>query len=245
MTSIIKKQTVLFIAGLFLISISYAQIGKKVKGNGNMTTTTRTTSDYESIKCSGSFDYILVEGQEGQIKLEGEENLLEYITVEVKNNVLLVKVKDYVSINSSKNKGIKITIPFKEINAISLSGSGDLWNEDIITSNNLKVSLAGSGDIVLNLNSTTVNGTLSGSGDLTLKGSTNNLNVSVAGSGDFNASDLKSNNTDVSISGSGDVKVVSLESLKARVAGSGSIVFLGNPSRQDTKVVGSGSIRNK
>jgi hypothetical protein len=107
MTSIIKKQTVLFIAGLFFISISYAQISKKVKGNGNMTTITRTTSDYESIKCSGSFDFILVEGQEGQIKLEGEENLLEYIIVEVKNNILSVKVKDFTSINPSKNKGIK------------------------------------------------------------------------------------------------------------------------------------------
>ena len=139
MKSSIKNQTVLIIASFFFISTSYAQLGKKVKGNGNMTTVTRTTSEYESIKCAGSFDYILVEGNEGQIKLEGEENLLEYILVEVKNNALIVKVKDHASISPSQNKTIKVTIPFKVINAISLSGSGDLWNEDVITSDNLDI----------------------------------------------------------------------------------------------------------
>ncbi|WP_100615881.1 head GIN domain-containing protein [Confluentibacter citreus] len=245
MKSSIKKQTVLIIASIFFISASYAQLGKKVKGNGNMTTITRTTSDYESIKCAGSFDYILVEGNEGQIKIEGEENLLEYIITEVKNNALIVKVKDHASISSSQNKTIKVTIPFKEVSAISLAGSGDLWNEDIITSDNLNVSLAGSGDIVLNVNTTTIEGALAGSGDLTLKGTTNNLIAKVAGSGDFHGADLKSNDTDVSISGSGDAKVLSLESLKARVAGSGDIVYSGNPSKEDSKVSGSGSIRSK
>jgi Putative auto-transporter adhesin, head GIN domain len=244
MKSSIKKQTALIIASILLVSTSYAQLGKKVKGNGNMTTVTRTTSDYESIKCAGSFDYILVEGNEGQIKLEGEENLLEYIIVEVKNNALIVKVKDHASLSPSQNKTIKVTIPFKDINAVSLSGSGDLWNEDVITSDNLEVSLAGSGDVVLNVNAAKVKGALSGSGDLTLKGNTNNLIASLAGSGDIHAADLKSNHTEVAVAGSGDAKVVSLESLKARVAGSGSIVYSGNPSKEDSKVSGSGSIWN-
>jgi len=46
---------------------------EKVKGNGNMTTETRTTGDYDGIKCAGSMDYILVAGTEGKIKLEGEK----------------------------------------------------------------------------------------------------------------------------------------------------------------------------
>lgn len=245
MKSSIKKQSVLIIASIFFVSTSYAQIGKKIKGNGNMTTITKTTSDYESIKCAGSFDYILVAGNEGQIKIEGEENLLEYIIVEVKNNALIVKVKDHANISASQNKTIKVTIPFKEISAISLAGSGDLWNEDIITSDNLNVSLAGSGDINLKVNTNIIEGALAGSGDLTLKGTTNNLIAKVAGSGNFHGADLKSNDTDVSVSGSGDAKVVSLERLKARVAGSGDIVYSGNPGQEDSKVSGSGSIRGK
>ncbi len=239
----IKNQTILLIACLFFASTSYAQWSKSIKGNGKMTTVTRTTSDYDGINCAGSFDFILVEGTEGKITIEGEENLIEYVVTEVKNGALVVKAKNDVNLKSSKNKTIKITIPFKDIEKVSLAGSGDLWNKDVLSSNDLDISLTGSGDIVLNIKATKTKASITGSGDVTLKGSTNNLEASVTGSGDFHGYDLESNNTDVSVTGSGDAKVVCNENLKARVAGSGDISYKGNPKTEDTKVDGSGSIK--
>ena len=180
----------------------------------------------------------------GKITLEGESNLLDYIITEVKDGNLIVKTENHINLSPSWNKTVKITIPFKDINQVSLAGSGDLWNEDKITSNNLKVALAGSGDVVLNIEASTVESSLAGSGDLTLKGKTNSLEARVAGSGDFHGFDLQSNNTDVSVAGSGDAQVVCNGSLKARVAGSGDIKYTGNPKTEDTKVAGSGSISN-
>lgn len=235
------KKLILLIA---ILTISTIQAQKKIKGNGNITTVTRTTSDYEGIKCAGSFDYVLVAGEEGKITLEGESNLLDYIITEVKDGNLIVKTENHINLSPSWNKTVKITIPFKDINQVSLAGSGDLWNKDKITSNNLKVALAGSGDVVLNIEASTVKSSLAGSGDLTLKGKTNSLEARVAGSGDFHGFDLQSNNTDVSVAGSGDAQVVCNGSLKARVAGSGDIKYTGNPKTEDTKVAGSGSISN-
>ncbi|SFZ94349.1 Putative auto-transporter adhesin, head GIN domain [Flaviramulus basaltis] len=240
MKTLIKKRAVLIITLLLFVATSNAQ-WKKIKGNGNMTTETRTTSNYDGIKCSGSFDYKLVSGTEGKITIEAEENLLEYIIIEVKDNNLIVKTKKGTNLSSSNKKGIVITIPFEDISNVSLSGSGDLWNEDKINSSNFSVSLSGSGDMIIDLNSTSVNAAISGSGDLTVKGNTTNLEARVSGSGDFHGFDLQSNNTDVSVAGSGDARVTSNETLKARVAGSGDIVYKGNP-KTDTKVAGSGSI---
>ncbi len=242
MKSSIKKQTVLFIICLFTVITSYGQWGG-IKGNGNITTITRTTNNYDGIKCAGNMDFILVNGNEGNITIEGEENLLDYIVTEVKGNNLVVKVKNGKSLKPSRGNSIKITIPFKDISKVSLAGSGDLWNEDPINSSNLDVSLAGSGDIVLNINTSYTKGAVAGSGDLKLKGSTNNLVVKVAGSGDFHGFDLNSNNTEVSVAGSGGAEVVSNESITAKVAGSGDVVYKGNPGKEDTKVAGSGSIR--
>ena len=75
------NKSILLIVALMFATVSHAQWwgGKKVKGNGNMTTETRNTGDYDGVKCAGSMDYILVAGTEGKIKLEGESNLLEYI----------------------------------------------------------------------------------------------------------------------------------------------------------------------
>jgi Putative auto-transporter adhesin, head GIN domain len=240
------KKSILLLTAIMFATVSHAQWwgNKKVKGNGNMTIETRTTGDYDGIKCAGSMDFILVAGNEGQLKLEGEENLLKHIVTEIKGNALIVKVEKGINISPSWNKTIKITIPFKDISRVSLAGSGDLWNEDKITATNFDVSLAGSGDATLNIGASTVEGSLAGSGDLTLKGNTNNLTLKLAGSGDIHAFDLESNNTTVSIAGSGDAQVVSNESLKARVAGSGDIEYKGNPSKEDTKVAGSGSISN-
>lgn len=240
-----KKSIVLF-AALMLTSITQAQWwgNEKVKGNGNMTTETRTTGDYDGIKCAGSMDYILVAGTEGNIKIEGEENLLKHIITEVKNGNLVVKVEKGINLRPSLNKTIKVTIPFKDINAVSLAGSGDIWNTDKISATDLKVSLAGSGDIVLDIETTSVKGSIAGSGDLTLKGNTNDLEAKVAGSGDIHAFGLQANNTIVSVAGSGDAEVVSNESIKARVAGSGDIEYRGKPVKEDTKVSGSGTISN-
>lgn len=235
------KKSILFLAFLACSFIANAQ---KIKGNGNMTTITRSTSDYDGIKCAGSFDYILVAGTEGNITLEGEENLLEYIVTEVKGGNLIVKTENNVNLRTSKGKTIKITIPFKDISNVSLAGSGDLWNEDKITSTNLDVALAGSGDVVLNVEASSIVGKLAGSGDLTLKGNTNELEAKVSGSGDFHGFNLQSNHTNVAVAGSGDAEVVSNISLKARVAGSGDIEYRGNPKTEDTKVAGSGSISN-
>lgn len=243
MKTSIKNQTVLIIACLFFASTSYAQWGKSIKGNGKMTTITRTTSDYDAIKCAGSFDFILVEGTEGKIRIEGEENLLEYIVTEIENGALVIKVKNEVNLKTSMNKTIKITIPYKEINSASLAGSGDLWNENVLTSEDLDISLTGSGDIVLNIKAIKTKASVTGSGDVTLKGATSALEASVTGSGDFHGSDLEAIDTDVSVTGSGDAKVVCNGNLKARVSGSGDISYKGNPISEDTKVAGSGSIK--
>ncbi|MGJ8593646.1 MAG: head GIN domain-containing protein [Aquaticitalea sp.] len=237
------KKTILFIAVLLVATTIQAQ--KKIKGNGNMTTVTRTTSDYDGIKCAGSFDYVLVAGTEGKITIEGEENLIQYIITEVKGGNLIIKTENKINLQVSNNNTIKITIPFKDISAVSMAGSGNLWNENKITSTDMNVSIAGSGAMKLKMEASSTKASIAGSGDLTLTGSTNNLDASVAGSGEFHGFDLLANNTEISVAGSGVADVVCNKSLKANVAGSGDIRYIGNPKIESTKVAGSGSIESK
>lgn len=237
-----RKTITLTVMSLMLVSITNAQLwgNKKIKGNGNVINETRTTGDYDGIKCAGSMDFILEAGEEGKITLEGDSNLLEYIITEVKGDHLVVKTKKGINM-SYKNNTIKVHIPFKDVNTISLAGSGDLYSKDVIKSDDLSVSLAGSGDVKLEVEANFVKGAIAGSGDLTLKGRTNTLEARVAGSGDFHGFNLQSNDTDVAVAGSGDAEVFSNKTLKARVAGSGDIAYRGN-AEVDKKVAGSGDI---
>ena len=239
------KKLLLPLLAMYSFTTAQAQWGgHKIKGNGNTTTITRSTSNYNSVHCAGSFDYVLIAGDEGHITIKGESNLLQYIVTDVKRGQLIIKTKNGKQLTPSRNKTITIKVPFEDIDAVSLSGSGDLWNEDIIRSTNFEAVLSGSGDIILNIQAQNAIGKISGSGDLTIKGSTENLKAGVTGSGDFHGFDLKSTNTNISVTGSGDADVLCNGKLTARVTGSWDISYKGHPTNEDFKIVGSGSIEN-
>ncbi len=219
-----------------------AQWGKKVKGNGEVTTITREVGDYDQVNVGGFFDVELVYGDEGAITIKGESNLLEYLITEVKNGALKVKVKKGVNLKPSNYKTIQVTVPFRDLDAVTLAGSGDVISKDVIKASNFRTAVAGSGDLIVSVEASSIDASVAGSGDLTLKGSSNDVEYRVAGSGDIHAGDLKAQNADARVAGSGDIKLNCTGYLKARVSGSGDIEFSGNPDKEDIKVSGSGEI---
>lgn len=237
-----KKFTIIIILLVFTTNVNAQWYGKKIKGNGNVVTETRNVSDYSQIAVAGSFDVKLIAGKEGKLIIKGEDNLLEYLITEVKDGKLKIKWEKGININTTKE--LLVTVPFEDIEAVSLAGSGDVFSEDTIKTDKLKVALAGSGDVKLIINASSISSAVSGSGDIKLMGSTQNLKCAIAGSGDINGYELESNNVEVSIAGSGDIKVNAKENLKARISGSGDVHYKGNP-RQDVKVSGSGSVSSR
>jgi hypothetical protein len=228
---------------VFLLSttLSCAQ-WKKEKGNGNITTETRTTGSYEGIKAAGPMNFNLVEGKEGDITIKGDSNLMEYIITEVVYNKLIIKVKDGVNLRPSQT--IVVTIPYDTIETVSLSGSGDIENTGNIKANEFEVVLAGSGNIKLQVSAQYVESSIAGSGDIVVRGNTTDLNVKIAGSGDFDGSNLESTNVTAKITGSGGAKVVCNGDLKVRITGSGDVKYSGTPTNKNTKITGSGSVSN-
>ena len=236
------KKTLTLALTLFTITLSSAQ-WKRVKGNGNIVTIERSVGEYDRVALAGWFDVELVDGKEGELTLEGESNLLEYIKTEVKDGKLTIKQKKGINLKPSNwNKGIRITVPVEDINGVSLSGSGDIVGKTILQSDNFKTSISGSGDITLEVEAKSLNASMSGSGDLRLSGKATDFGVSVSGSGDIRAYDLQADFVEAQVSGSADLKVTANQMLKARVSGSGDITYKGNPKKIDTRSSGSGDI---
>jgi len=237
-----KKFAALSLVVLFTASCS-AQWGKRIKGNGNKVTIERSVGDYEAISVSGWFDVDLVDGREGELTLEGEENLLEYLVTEVENGKLVIKVEKGVNLKPSTwNDGIRITVPVESIDAVSMSGSGDIVGKKTIKSSSFKTAMSGSGDITLDIETESITAAMSGSGDMNLSGSTKDFEATISGSGDIKAYDLEADNVEATVSGSADIKVTANEMLRARVSGSGDISYRGNPKKVDSKTSGSGDI---
>ncbi|MCT4629697.1 head GIN domain-containing protein [Winogradskyella sp.] len=236
---LLKSITV--IALMLSVSTACAQ-WKKKKGDGNITTITRTTGDYEGLKAAGPMDFKLVQGKEGNITIKGDANLMEYIVTKIKDGKLIVKIKDGVNIRPTKT--IVVTVPYESISSVSLAGSGDIDNSGTIKTDDFKVAIAGSGDINLNIESNTTESSIAGSGDIELRGSTKDLTAKIAGSGGFDGTNLDSINVSVKIAGSGDADVVCNGELNVRISGSGDVNYSGTPTSKNTKISGSGSVSN-
>ena len=240
-------QKLIITSFLTLLSFTMVQCqswfnNKKIQGNGNMTTTTRTVADYDKVGLTGSMDVELVAGTEGNLKIEAEENLMEYITTESRGGRLEISVKKGYNIQPSRSNKILITVPFKDLDAVYLTGSGDIRSSDVIKAENFETKVTGSGDVRLIVNSKNARAGITGSGDIALRGSAKDFDCKVTGSGDISAFEFKCERVDATVTGSGDIAVYASEELRASTPGSGDIKYKGNPAKEDFKTFGSGSI---
>lgn len=238
-----KKIVLIISIALFSIHTTHAQWwgnSEKVKGDGNVVTKTRSISDYDHIKVKGSLKVTLVAGKEDKITIKSDKNLMEYIVTEQEGDLLKIYVKKGYYLRPSS--GIKIAVPFEDISAVTLSGSGNITGKDIINSKDLDVILSGSGDISLAVKTEDLSGVISGSGDIKLKGKSEYFEGKVSGSGDFEAFNLSTKNMKAYISGSGEIEITATESVEAKISGSGDVTYKGNAIIKSKKIAGSGSV---
>ena len=203
----------------------------------------RNVGEYDAIYVSGWFDVTLVAGKEGTISLEGKESVLKNIKTEVKNGKLHIEWDKDVKSNIFKGmSSVNITIPVEEINSVRMAGSGSITSEATLQSPSFETTLSGSGTLDLRVETNSLSSTISGSGKTELSGSTKEYEVQISGSGDVKAFELKAEDVKASISGSAKIKVHANTSITARISGSGDVRYIGNATKIDSKVSGSGSV---
>lgn len=233
-------KTILTVAIALFVSVQVNASNKKVKGNGEVIKGSKTTANYDAISVGGSFEVILVSGKEGEISYSVESNLEEYLVIEVKKGEL--KITWEKGMNVRTTKGVKVTVPFKDIEEVSLAGSGEITSKNVITAVDLELNVAGSGEMNVDIDANNVESNIAGSGSMTVNGSAKNMEANVAGSGDFEGYGLVIvNDVDVSIAGSGSVEVTVNGNLKSSISGSGDVRYKGSP-KTNSSISGSGSV---
>ncbi|MFK5879571.1 MAG: head GIN domain-containing protein [Flavobacteriaceae bacterium] len=234
---------ILTVSLALFVSVQATAVNKKVKGNGNIISGNKTTAQYDKISVGGSFEVILVSGKEGEITYSVESNLEEYLVIEVKKGELKITWEKGVNVRTTK--GVKVTVPFKDIEEVSLAGSGEITTKNVISADDLELNVAGSGKMNVDIDANNVESNIAGSGSMTVNGSAKNLESNVAGSGDFEGYGLVIvNDVDVSIAGSGSVEITVNGNLKSSISGSGDVRYKGNP-KTNSSISGSGSVSKR
>jgi len=230
---------------VFICSPTQAQWFKKIKGDGNVITEKRSVADYEEISVNGNMDVILVSGEEGNITLKAEKNIIENIELITKNDRLSIKSKGHVELRPSKGNDIVITIPVKHVSKLLLNGSGEIEGTFPLKAKNLNLQVNGSGDLEVDLKTTNLKASINGSGDIKVSGKADYFEAVINGSGDIDGDKLMANTCEGKVVGSGDIKFHAEEKLDAKIVGSGDIQINKTVKNIKTKVVGSGGVNKK
>jgi hypothetical protein len=211
---------------------------KWIKGEGPIIERKVDLGEISGLSLAVSADVFLTQGTNREVKISGQENILDNLELTNEESVLKIGQKE----NVTKAEPVKIYITLPAIDLIKISGSGDVHTTSHFNNlKDLKVGISGSGNVDADLDGEKIVASISGSGNISLLGKAEALDISIAGSGNVNAKELKVREAEISVSGSGDAAVNASERLKGHVSGSGNISYLGDPS-VNCHTAGSGSV---
>lgn len=227
----------LFFLFLLLSSMSY---GCSIQGSGVSKSETRELPAFSGLELRSTANVYIVQGDNQEVRVEADDNLLQHIETSVKNEALIISSDEK---RFSSKSPINIYVTVKDLCMIDLSGSGNIITRNEINCQHMKIRLSGSGDIRAILNAASLKATLSGSGNLELNGATAATDIKLSGSGNINAGGLRTFSTNILISGSGTSTVDVKNQLTVNITGSGNVFYKETPEKVRSNISGAGMIQ--
>jgi hypothetical protein len=231
-----KKLILSLVLGLLLSTSLFAQ-----------TRETRKVENFTKIAFRFPGKLYLKQGSPQKVELEGSRDILNEIETEVEGSKLVIgkegKWFDWNWSDNDKKISVYITVP--NIEAVSVSGSGDIIGEGKITTDDLALNVSGSGSLKLDIEARgDVEADVSGSGNIDLQGKCRRFDSDVSGSGEVELTINITETADFGVSGSGKINAAgSAQSVKTNISGSGKVLAADlETDRCEVRISGSGDV---
>ena len=236
------QKILLFALVVLMTATSCRQIfAKRVRGNGSVGTETRQVANFNSIDVSGAIDVYVSQSPESSIKIEGDQNLLEYVEVYEEGGTLRIHTRKGINIKPTRSMKVHVSNP--DFKGFEASGACNIIGQNMIkTSGNVRIDLSGASDVDMQLDAPKIETEVSGAGSVKLAGKTKDFSVDGSGSTEVQCFDLLAENVRIDISGAGDAQVFASVKLDVDVSGAGNVRYKGN-ANVTQNISGAGSVK--
>lgn len=210
----------------------------------------RLIKGFEEVEVVGSPNVYYTQADSFSVRVKGPDNFVDNILTEKNGKTLTVRNKGkwgVINISFSDEDELAVYVTSPDLVAVRVNGSGDFISTDLIDTDNMNITLRGSGDINIDkLLCDRCDVELIGSGNIDLpEVEAKETSAVLVGSGDIKMGLSKVADTRLSLKGSGDIKVDFSEgcrSVDCTVNGSGDIGLSGKIGRFRGEKHGSGDI---
>ena len=190
-----------------------------IRGNGYVTTDTRTVPDFTSVEADGALT-ITWSNAPVALKITTDENLLSHIETSVSHGKLRIHSRGQLR----PTKGIKVALSSSAMSGAQLTGAVRFT----------ATKLSGKGFYLEGTGATRV----------VVDGTVNELMATMSGASRLEAESLQAEIVEVSISGAGRAEVAASKALKVAISGAGKVTYTGNPV-VEKHISGAGSVRQR
>ena len=189
------------------------------KGNGHITTETRSISDFTTLEADGAFTITWTPGP-ASLKITTDANLHDYIRTSVSGNRLRI---DWIK-PLKGTRGIKVAISSAALGRAGLNGAVRLEASDL-SGSEFYLEANGATRVMLNSNVNAMSGEMNGASKLM-------------------AESLQTRAMELEINGAGKADVSVSEALKVEISGAGKVTYTGSPTVSQ-QINGAGRVRKR
>jgi hypothetical protein len=231
------------IAALLLIPILLAScVGAVIQGSGDLVVQEPDITGFDRLDISHAFHADVLRGEDWQVIITIDDNLVEYLDVRKAGKTLVVDLKD---IDSLVDGTLEVEITMPTLTAIELSGASRAEVNGFESTEPFSTDVSGASVLSGELTSGNAQFDVSGASNVTLAGEGDTIQVDVSDSSRVDLAQFIAGDGLVDASGASSVTVNLSGRLDGSVSGAATVNALGNPTLGEFETSGAGSINTE
>lgn len=230
-------QKIIFFSALILTSVAWGvdQETKEI-----------AVSDFNRVVLTGRAVVHITQSDKESLTLSGSKSDLDEIKASIKYGQLVINhtkrgwFRGFFQ--STEMPHYNLTV--KDLDSITLKGSGEIYSDGPLETEELQLMIEGAGQVELDLKVKRIKAAIFGVGKVVLNGTADSQVIEIEGRGVYQGKDLISKKGRLMINGSGDAEINVRDELEVTINGSGNVVYLGKP-KVNKHISGHGNVSNK
>lgn len=228
---------------LLISALAMNSFGQTVINDKNVEV--RNIGAFSGIKVSGGIDIYLSQSNDYALAVSAsDDKFRDNIKAEIDNGILVLSYSGG-ALKFNSDRKLRAYISFKILQSIEASGASDIFINETLKSNSLRMSLSGASDIKGKVAIENLILDISGASTVKINGSVTNLKLEASGASDLKNYSLVADNCIANISGASDIRITVNKSISAKASGASSLYYKGNPDRKDISTSGASNITEK
>lgn len=241
-----KTKLLIFLIAIVILSVTscvFVLSMDHVKASGDVVKEIRGAENYTSISVSSGLKAIVSQTGNYSVEIEANENFMEYIIVEVKENTLYLKVENGKNLTGGTKN---IYVEIDAIKNIGVSSGAKVKSEGILKGSNMEVNASSGAHADLHIDSEDIDVNASSGAHIDIKGKTSNqLDADASSGAKITASEFNGIELDANVSSGAHINVGHFEKINADASSGGHISYSGDPEEIDVNKSSGGNVSKR